>query len=206
MPVVLKKLYTLSLIGAMDATSTKSSEWGDATFRFGLSGEYYLGNRWSIGIGANLSKKKYQANGSEYSPPTGFWTNGVVPDSTNAICDVLDVPVTVNYFQPINKKSNLIISGGLSSWFMLKEEYWYKYKSNDPDLVSWWGGENENRYWFSVINLSVSYEYALTNKWSVAVGPYINIPLSGVGHGNVELKSFGLKGALRFNKFKLSKF
>ncbi len=201
-----KKIYTLSLMGAIDVTSTKASDWGDPTVRLGLSGEYYIGNRWSIGIGANLSKKKYQAKGSEYSPPKGFWTNGIVPDSTNAVCDVLDVPITVNYFQPINNKSNLIISGGVSSWFMLKEEYWYKYKSNDPDLVNWWGGENENRYWFSVINLSVSYEYALTKKWSVAVGPYINIPLSGVGHGNVELQSFGLKGALRFNKFKLSKY
>jgi len=201
-----KKVYTLSLMVGMDVTSTKASDWGDPSVRFGLSGEYYIGNRWSIGIGANLSKKKYQAKGSEYSPPKGFWTNGIVPDSTNAVCDVLDVPITVNYFQPINNKSNLIISGGLSSWFMIKEEYWYKYESNDPNLVSWWGGENENRYWFSVINLRVSYEYALTKKWSAAVGSYINIPLSGVGHGNVELQSFGLKGTLRFNKFKLSRF
>ena len=201
-----QRLYTLSLLGSIDISSTAESAWGKPTFRFGVSGEYFVAKRWSIGIGVNLSRKKYQAKGTEYSPPKGFWTNGVVPDSTNAICDVLDVPVTVNYFQPINNKSSLVISGGISSWFMLQEDYWYKYKSNDPDLVSWWGGENAHQYWFGVINLSVSYEHTLTNKWSVAIGPYLNIPLSGIGHGNVELQNFGMRGALRFNKFKLSKF
>jgi hypothetical protein len=205
-PTSRKRFYTLSLLGGIDITSTPQSAWGTPTFTFGASGEYFIGNRWSIGIGANLSTKKYQAKGREYSPPKGFWTNGIVPDSTNAECQVLDVPITASYFQPINDKSNIIISGGVSSWFVLTEEYWYKYKSNNPDLVSWWGGKNENQYWLSIINLSIAYEYNLNKNIGVAFGPYINIPLSGVGHGNVELQSFGFKGALRFNKFKLSKF
>lgn len=198
-----RRFYTLGLVGAMDISTTKASSLGQPVMRFGLSAEYFITNRLSIGMGVNLSEKKYSAKGREYSPPKGFWTNGVVPDSTNAICQVLDIPVTISYYHPVGKKGSVIFHGGLSSWFMLREDYWYKYKSNDPDLVSWWGGENENRYWFGILNMAVSYEHILTNKWSFMLGPYANIPMTGIGHGNVELRSFGIRGSVRLNKYKL---
>lgn len=157
-------------------------------------------------MGVNISQKKYQARGSEYTPPKGFWTNGVVPDSLDAECSVLDIPLTLNYFTPWRKKGNVVLSAGVSSWVMLKENYWYKYKSNDPNLISWWGTENENKYWFSILNVSAAYEYKLNHQWSIAAGPYVNIPLKGVGHGQVKLTSFGLKAALRFTTYKPSKF
>ena len=199
-----RRFYTLGLVGAMDISTTKASAWGQPVLRIGISGEYFIKNRLSIGIGVNLSEKKYSAKGREYSPPKGFWTNGVVPDSTNAVCQILDVPVTISYYHPVGKKGSIVFHGGLSSWFMLREDYWYKYASNDPDLVSWWGGENEYRYWFGIFNPAISYEYMLTNKWSVMAGPYVNLPLTGIGHGNVELKSFGLRASVRINRFKLS--
>ncbi len=201
--IVTKRFYTLGLVGGLDISTTKASEWGKPVLRLGISGEYFITERLSIGVGVNLSEKKYSAKGREYSPPKGFWTNGVVPDSTNAICRILDVPVTLSYYLPVSKKGSIVFHGGLSSWFLLKENYWYKYASKDPDLVSWWGGNNENQYWFGILNVAVSYEYILNNKWSLLVGPYANFPLTGVGHGKVELRSFGLRTGIRLNKYKL---
>ena len=200
-----KRFYTIGISGAMDISSTGASRWGKPVFRLGLSGEYFINNRLSIGLGVNLSEKKYTAHGREYQPPKGFWTNGVVPDSTNAVCKVLDVPVTISYYQPLGKNKSIVFHAGMSSWFMLREDYWYKYASNDPDLVKWWGGENENRYWFGIVNMAISYEYMINNTWSIMAGPYLNLPLTGVGHGNVALRSFGFRTSLRLNKYKLSK-
>ena len=134
---------------------------------------------------------------------SGYWTYGVVPETTSAECLVLDVPVTISFYQPIAKRSALAIQAGASSWFMLREAYYYEYEVPDPHLISYWHGENENRYWFGVINVSIGYEYAINNKWSVLAGPYFNFPLTGVGHGNVNLKSLGLKAAVKFNQYKL---
>lgn len=203
--IKLKRFYTLSLTGAIDISSTRESEWGKPVLCLGLSAEYFIADRLSIGLGVNISEKKYSAKGREYAPPNGFWTNGVVPDSTNATCQVLDVPITLSYFQPVGNKGMIIFHAGMSSWFMLKEKYYYKYASNDPDLVKNWHGNNENRYWFGILNLAMSYEQMLNNKWSVAIGPYYNLPLTGVGHGNVELTSFGLRSSLKYNKYRLPK-
>ncbi len=201
----LRRFYTLSLTGAMDISSTSESAWGKRVLRIGIGGEYFIYNRLSIGLGVNISEKKYSAMGREYAPPKGFWTNGVVPDSTNAACQVLDVPVTLSYFHPAGRRGSIVFHAGMSSWFMLKEKYYYKYVSGDPDLVKNWHGQNENNYWFGILNLSVSYEYMLNNKWSVAIGPYYNLPLTGLGHGNVELTSFGLRSSVRFNKYQLAR-
>ncbi|MCK5102925.1 MAG: hypothetical protein KAR17_08920 [Cyclobacteriaceae bacterium] len=65
------------------------------------------------------------------------------------------------------------------------------------------GVENENRYWFGILNMAVSYEHILTNEWSYMVGPYVNLPLTGIGHGNVELRSFGTRASVRLNRYKL---
>jgi hypothetical protein len=199
----LKRFYTLGLTAAIDFSSTSESQWGSPVLRLGLSAEYFITNRLSLGLGINISEKKYSAKGREYAPPKGFWTNGVVPDSTNASCQVLDIPLTLSYFQPVGHQGSIVFHAGLSSWFMLKEKYYYKYISNDPDLVKSWHGENENRYWFGIVNMAVSYEHVIHNRWSIMAGPYLNLPLVGVGHGNVELRSFGMRASLRLNKYKL---
>ncbi|HHL52410.1 MAG TPA: hypothetical protein ENJ39_03465 [Flammeovirgaceae bacterium] len=198
-----RRFYTVGISLAADVSTTAQSAWGPVIPRIGLTGEYFVNDRLSVGLGVSVSNKKYSAKGREYQPPKGFWTNGVVPDSTNAQCRILEVPLTVNWYQPLSRRSQLVVRGGLSSWFMLREDYWYKYSSNNPDLVQWWGGSNENRYWFGIAHLSLGYEFMITPRWSVLAGPYINIPLTGVGHGNVALRNFGFKGAFRLNRYRL---
>ena len=200
-----KQTFVYSLVGAMDFSGTNQSGLGQPKFRYGLAIEYYLLPQMSFGIGVNLTQKTYSAQGREYSPPKGYWTNGIVPETTNAKCQILDIPVMLNFFQPIKNKSGLAMQAGISSWFMLKEKYYYHYADDDPDLVQKWYGENENKYVFGVINLSLAYTYQFNKKWSLMAGPYVNFPLTGIGHGNVNLKSVGIKSSLRMNQYKLKR-
>ena len=198
-----KHILSYSLVAAADFSGTNESGLGQAQLRYGINVEYFITPQISIGVGANVTDKTYDAMGREYSPPKGYWTNGVVPETTSAECLVFDVPVTLSFFQPISTKSSLAIQAGASSWFMLKEEYYYHYDNPDPNLVKYWHGNNENNYWFGVINLPIGYSYTFNNKWGILVGPYINFPLTGIGHGNVNLKSLGIKSAIRFNQYRV---
>ena len=198
-----KHILSYSLVAAADFSGTNESGLGPAQLRYGINVEYFITPQISIGVGANLTDKTYNAMGREYSPSKGYWTNGVVPETTSAECLVFDVPVTLSFFQPISAKSTLAIQAGASSWFMLKEKYYYHYDNPDPDLVKYWHGNNENNYWFGVINLSIGYSYNFNNKWGILVGPYINFPLTGIGHGNVNLKSLGIKSAIRFSQYRV---
>ena len=199
----LKHTFSYGFIGAIDFSGTQESGLGKPKVRLGVNTEYFLLPQLSIGIGVNITDKTYDAKGSEYSPPGGYWSYGVVPETTSAECLILDIPVTLSFYQSIDTRSGLTLQAGASSWFMLKEKYYYEYEDPNPSLVSNWYGTNENRYFFGVINLSLGYTYNVNNKWTILAGPYINFPLTGVGHGKVDLQSLGFKTAIRFNQYKL---
>lgn len=54
-----------------------------------------------------------------------------------------------------------------------------------------------NTTWLNAIQLSPVYRFSNSGRSSVEIGPYFKIPLSGIGHGDIMLSSFGLKGSIR---------
>ncbi len=188
---------------ATDYSAVGVNGFDGPALRTGIFVEYYLLKRFSAGVGVNYSIKEYQAQGREYSPPKGYWTYGVVPETTRASCNVLDIPINLSYYFPLPSGQRFVVRGGISSWLMLEEHYWYKYELNDPDLVQYWGGENENYHFFSVVNLSAGFEHLLSQRFSVLVEPYFNISLGGVGFGKVDLYSTGIKFSLKSKHYKL---
>ena len=200
----LREDYAWNFAVAADFNAVGGNKFEGPGLRTGLFFEYYVFNRMSIGIGANYTVKNYDAYGRAYVPPKGFWTNGEVPKVTEGTCNVLDIPVNISYYIPTSKEQRFFIRGGISSWLMLKEKYNFEYKSNDPDLISSWQGKNENYHFFSILNFSAGFEQPLNQRMSLLVEPYLNIPLTGIGFGNVDLHSTGLKFALKLKHFKLS--
>ena len=203
-PIQLRKNYAWNLSIAADNSAVGVTDFDGPSIRAGVSFEYYISSQFSVLAGDNYSVKTYSAFGREYTPPYGFWTWGVVPDETRGECRVLDIPINFSYYIPNMKGQAIFVRAGLSSWLMLEEHYFYSYESNDPSLVNYWGGENENYHYFSILNLSAGFEHPLNNKFSILAEPYFNIPLSGVGYGQVDLYSAGLKFTIKINHYKLT--
>jgi hypothetical protein len=61
--------------------------------------------------------------------------------------------------------------------------------------------KNENSHFFSVINLSGGYQYHFSERFSLMAEPYVKIPISGVGHGKVNLNSGGILFTAGFKPF-----
>jgi hypothetical protein len=195
--------YAWNFAAAAEFSAVGGNELEGPGLRTGLFFEYYVLDRLSVGIGANYTVKNYKAYGREYVPPKGFWKYGEVPTVAQGQCNVLDIPINISFYIPTAKGQRFFIRGGLSSWLMLKEKYNFEYESNDPDLISSWQGENENYHFFSIVNFSAGFEQPLNQRVSLLVEPYLNIPLTGVGFGNVDLYSTGLKFTLKLKHFKL---
>jgi hypothetical protein len=70
-------------------------------------------------------------------------------------------------------------------------EYYYKYPSGQTYTKDW-TIHNENQNFLSVLNLAGGYQYTFNNRISIIAEPYVNLPLSGVGAGKVNLKSGGI--------------
>jgi len=165
-----------------------------------LSLEYKLNSRWSLQSGVAYSRKFYQATGADYNPPEGFWDYGMVPDVTDATCDIIDIPINLRYYINPSKRNRFFASTGISSYLMLTEEYYYHYEDDyGPNLVEEWNVNNENRHFFSIYNLSIGYQRSVGDGWSLEVEPFAKVPLAGVGFAEVDLWSTGAWFSVKYN-------
>lgn len=173
------------------STAGSVSNFYDPGIKGGLLAEYPISKNISLISGVTLSNLKYKADSRAYNPPQG-WNYGVMPDQTNAVCVVLDIPLNLKANLFNFDRSRIFATAGLSSYIMLNEDYKFRYSnSNQAGLESSWNEATGTRHWFSNAGFSVGIEYDLSPTWSVRAEPHIKVPLKGVGWGNVDLYSLG---------------
>jgi hypothetical protein len=160
-------------------------------------------SKFTFSTGAVYAKTPYAANASSY---TIAYPSKYTPDNISADCRVLDIPLNVDY-QVYNKANNAFsIGSGLSSYIMLNENYHYNY--NSPYAGYYPQGfsvTNQNRYFFGVLNLDATYQRKLNANFSFDVQPYLKIPLTGIGAGDVKLQTMGVALGLKWNLNRLFK-
>jgi len=153
--------------------------------------EIGIRNRFKVNTGVVWVNNKYEAYGEDYHAPYRYWQNGIVADQAYGECVMIDIPLNLRYNFWIKDRHQLFISGGASTYFLLKEDYWFHYEQNDPNLPQYWGTDDMSIYPFGIINFSFGYQYALRKRGSLQVEPFIKIPTAGVGWGNVDLHTIG---------------
>ncbi len=193
----IKSEFVLGLRGAGELTSVGPDDFSRRSWNAGIFAEYRLAGKYSLGLGANFIRNQYRAGAGEYVPEYGFWTRGIAPTSTEGMCDIIELPLQMSFFPKGYRQNGVFFNGGITSYIMLREDYYYHYDTYDPDLVRWWATDETTEYWFGIAQFSVGYHKMLGNKTSLQFSPYLQVPLSGVGHGHVRLYSIGT--SLKFN-------
>jgi len=167
---------------------------GEVKAVYGAGIGYQISKRFSIRTGFYAARKVYTADPGDYNPPNNFW--GYYPNLENieANCKVYDIPVTVDYTISSNKKQSWFASAGLSSLLMKEETYEYYFKPNySPTYITYTKTiNNQNKHYFSVLNLSGGYTRIINKNISLQAEPYLKIALDGVGYGKVKLNSGGV--------------
>jgi len=182
-----KGLYIGVTLGP-DLNVAPSLNYGKVGFNLGVLAHYYFDRHWFVTTGAVYSKKLYGATQTDYTTPGNV---GVPYDlvKVNANCDVLDIPINMNYTFLQVKNNTLSATLGVSNYFMLKEkyEYIYKYRPKWEKTV-----ENENQHYLAILNVGALYQHPAGKRLIVGIQPYAKIPLRGVGLGQVKLYSAGV--------------
>lgn len=192
-PDIVSRLGVALLAGPDLSMAGSISDFYDPGYTIGFMAEYKFSKRLSIRGGLQRSEVRYTAGSNEYNPPAGYWTNGIVADQTTAECLILDIPLNLKYEMVRFSGSALYATGGVSSYIMLNETYRYdyNYSNNQSGLVQEWSEKTGTRHWFSNAMVSIGYEINLQQKWSLRAEPYLKLPISDVGWGNVDLYSTG---------------
>lgn len=185
---------SLGLAYSPDFSRSDFSVPGNRTgYRLGIRGEYQLSKHLFLQAGLLLSKVHYTASSQQYNPPD-YWNSGRVPDETNAICMILDIPIGLKYNLFNFKNSRFYSTAALSSYFMLNEEYSFKYSTDYAEYANLPKNikiNNGSKHLLNHLNLSFGYEYDLTPNMTIRTEPFIHLPMSGVGWGDVRFYSMG---------------
>ncbi len=185
-----------------DLSSNQIGTYNRTGSAFGGIFEYRFTRRWSVEVGILSAKKKYAVDGEDYSPKEGFWENttqGQVPNTIDADCWVIDLPINVRYRVLQSESSTLSASVGLSSYLMMSEDYYYTLGYGSDG----WGSGHENDHFFGAANIQLHYEKRIGELHAFEVAPFVKLPLTGYGHGDIKFHSTGI--LLSFKRYLLWK-
>jgi len=197
--------FAIGLLTGLESSTVKETALCIPKWKVGIHVDYNFAKRFNTSIGINYVQKEYVAKGSSYQPPKGFWSRSrssgaiVIPETAKANCDILEIPLSFSYFPKGYRTKGIYFSAGISSFIMLKEDYQYRYATEDSSLRAGWVERNENQHFFSEAELALGYQIPFANHTSLLFGPYLQVPLSGIGHGNIEVLSIGLTAKYRFH-------
>lgn len=186
------KSMQLAVLVAPDVTTVRFKHADAISANIGVVLGVPLSGRFSLVTGMIWADKVYGAKPEDYAPSPDYWSGKPLPSTIEAVCRVLDIPLNLQY-KLLNKDKDVVaLQAGLSTYIMLKEEYTYNYTYSSKPYSKKIAYSNESRHLFAVQNLSVSYSRKISPALSVGIEPFIKIPLTGIGTGNVKLTSAGL--------------
>ena len=167
---------------------------GEVRLAYGAGIGYQISKKFSVRTGFYAARKVYSAEPEDYNPPNNFWTYYPNLENIDANCKVYEIPITVDYKISSTKKQSWFVSAGVSSLLMKEETYEYYFKPNSsPTYITYTRTiNNQNKHYFSVLNLSGGYTRVLNKNISLQAEPYVKISMTGVGYGKVDLNSGGI--------------
>jgi len=185
--------FGIGLSIAPDVSAVSLGNAGKITLEVGGDLSYSLTGRFTLRTGFYVATKIYSAEEDEYHIPPGYAGNYDYLQSVSANCKVYEIPLTLSYNFRKVKNHNWFASAGLSSYFMKRESYvyFYKYPWGVTTNKSW-TVTNQNKHYFSVVDISAGYEHSFNKRFSIIAEPYVKLPLSGIGIGKIKLKSAGV--------------
>ena len=186
---------------APDFTSTSFGEYTAPGSAVGFVVHYHFRRTWSISAGIISSHKKYTGDGEYYKPPKGYWkanTNGIIPKTVDGSCNILEIPVMLQYIIAEAGRSKFLVAAGASSYVMLNESYHYNFEEPNPGAKEGWNSKQSSSFLFNMVNLSIAYEYQILPRFRLGVEPYLKIPIDDIGWSNLKLYSAGAAVTFRY--------
>lgn len=165
--------------------------------RGGVRIGYYLSRQWSVHAGLVYSNKLFAGSGDEFQDRSIF--TDVAPEKMEGKSAFLEIPVSVRYHWSSAKRMGHFVEAGFTNFNHRSEWYGFEYNPEDeaPDLMKEIPSRSVNKMALGAFRLAYGLDIGLGASTSIGVVPYIQVPLRGIGAGNVSIYNTGLELALR---------
>ena len=188
------KRFFIGVSGGVESSWTPNGDFSQLDYNVGLRSSFFVSPRWGLRLGAIYQSDRYVAKKGDYRTSEEFWESrgiSTTPEFTNARGNMLEFSLGSSYSFNHRNQNGFSVSADVVNTFMLSEWYDFNFVDEANNFSSSWSSENHSL--LSSLNLSSSYRSHLSRNFLLEVGPYLRIPLSGIGHGNMRLSSIGLR-------------
>ena len=107
--------------------------------------------------------------------------------------DFLQIPIHVRYDLKNRNDHRFFAAAGFSSYILFKESNSYHTMHNGNEAMMYSTYKNRDSYFAGSFDVSIGYEKDIGNTATLRIEPYLQLPLKGVGVGELQLKTAGAR-------------
>jgi hypothetical protein len=165
--------------------------------RGGVRLGYYLSQRWSVHAGLIYSNKIFAGSGDAFQDRSIF--TDAAPEKMEGKSAFVEIPVSVRYHWSANRRARQFVEVGFTNFNHRSEWYGFEYSPEDesPNLMREIPSRSVNKMALGAARIAYGIDIAFGGSTSLGVVPYVQVPLKGIGAGNVSIYNTGLELALR---------
>ncbi|MFI5193254.1 MAG: outer membrane beta-barrel protein [Chitinophagales bacterium] len=186
-----KGIY-LSVLAGPDLSTIKFQSVKKTGYSIGLLGGYRFNKHLAVEAGIFWDKKQYYSDGKYFNK-----SKTDIPASYNiqdleGNCNMFEIPLALRYDFSYNRKGRFFSTAGFSTYLMKKENYSYTVEYGGSAWPHNAAYKNSGNNFLSILQISGGYEYNWGKIGRIRIEPYLKIPLTGVGIGQLAISSAGL--------------
>jgi len=192
-----RRFYYGLLLGP-ELNSIENQDLKKVGFDIGLMGGYRFTRHLSVETGVLFSKKHYTTAGEYFS----MKEIGPMMPAAMKVMDVkgtskvVQIPLHLRY-DVFNKKDHRFFSSvGFSSCILTKESNQYHTSLNGTEAMMYATYKKNRGYFATSLDLAVGYEKNFGKKSNIRIQPYLQLPVKGIGVGNLKVMSTGIHIAI----------
>ena len=188
----INKGFYVGFIAGPDLSTVKLQSVEQLGYSLGAIVGYRINKHFSVETGLLWDKKYYYTEGKYFSkdqlyvPPSAYIVN------VNGNCNMFEIPISVRYDFASSISHGFFVSGGLSSYLMRQQNYTALVANSSSQWPAPFSSDSPSNYFFSIIQFSAGYEFAVSGKTKIRIEPYVKIPIQGIGIGSLPISSTGL--------------
>ena len=185
------------LLGA-EVNTVKNQDMNKVGFDIGLIGGYRFSTHLSAETGILFSQKYYTTSGKYFS----LKEIGPMMPAAMKVMDVkgtskvVEIPVHLRYDFSNKKDHHYFSLAGFSSYILTKESNQYHTSLNGAEYMIYGTYKNNRGYFAASLDLAIGYEKNIGKTSNIRFQPYIQLPVKGIGVGNLHVMSTGVHIAI----------
>ncbi len=187
--------FYFGIVAGPQLNQVKGQGFTKTGFSAGLLAGYSVNRKLSVESGVIFSKKHYYSDGQYFDMKkagTSMPANMEIISLTGT-SNIFELPLKLKYDFGQRIRSNWYLTTGISSYLLTKENNEYIALVNGAQQNQNGNYIKKRSYFSGAFNVSLGYEVRTWQQTSIRIEPYLEIPMKGIGIGNLQVMTAGLR-------------